>query len=127
MPDDDVVGVLVVDDQVPFRSAAAAVVARTEGFVLAGEAETGEDAVRSVLRLRPGLVLLDVRLPDISGVEAAQRVVAARPGTVVLLCSTYHPDDLPAEVATAAVAGYVQKAQLRPEILTRLRARSRRC
>lgn len=119
-------GVLVVDDQAPFRSAAAAVVARTEGFVLAGEAETGEGAVRSVLRLRPGLVLMDVRLPDISGVEAARRVAGARPGTVVLLCSTYHPDDLPTEVATAAVSGYVQKAELRPEILSWLWARSRR-
>lgn len=111
---------LVVDDHQPFRSVAAAVLARTAGFVLVGEAETGEDAVRAAELLRPGLVLMDVRLPGISGVEAARRIVAAHPDVVVLLCSTYQVDDLPGEVASAAFAGYLHKARLRSEALRRL-------
>lgn len=102
----DAVGVLIVDDQQPFRCMAAVVVARTTGFVLAGEAETGEDAVLAAARLQPGLVLMDIRLPGINGVEAARRIVAADPDVVVLLCSTYQIDDLPAEVAAAGFAGY---------------------
>jgi pilus assembly protein CpaE len=123
MPE-DAVGVLVVDDQPPFRGVAAAVVARSPGFVLAGEAETGEAAIAAAQRLRPGVVLMDVRLPGINGVEAARRIVDADPGVVVLLCSTYPVDELPAEVATATFAEYVHKAQLRPDVLRRAWARA---
>jgi pilus assembly protein CpaE len=117
VPGGEEVRVLVVDDHQPFRSVAAEVLARTAGFVLVGEAETGEDAVRAAGLLRPGLVLMDVRLPGIDGMEAARRIVAAHPEVVVLLCSTYRVDDLPGEVASA---GYLHKARLRPEVLRRL-------
>jgi DNA-binding NarL/FixJ family response regulator len=120
VPGGEEVRVLVVDDHQPFRTVAAEVLARTAGFVLAGEAETGEDAVRAAELLRPGLVLMDVRLPGINGVEAARQIVAAHPDIVVLLCSTYQADDLPGEVASAAFAGYLHKAQLRPEALRHL-------
>lgn len=122
---DEVVRVLVVDDQQPFRSAAAAVLAHTAGFVMAGEAETGEDAVQSAVRLQPELVLMDVRLPGISGVEAARRITDLVPSVVVLLCSTYPLQDLPSDVAAAKVAGYLHKAELRPELLHRLWAQAR--
>jgi two-component system invasion response regulator UvrY len=89
------VRVLVVDDQRPFRLVAAAVLARTPGFLLVGEAATGEEAVTLADALRPDLVLLDVRLPGISGVEAAASIVARVPGTVVVLCSSYAGADLP--------------------------------
>jgi pilus assembly protein CpaE len=123
MPE-EAVGVLVVDDQQPFRGVAATVVARSPGFVLAGEAETGEAAIAAARRLRPGLVLMDVRLPGINGVEAARRIVDADPGVVVLLCSTYPVEELPAEVAAATFAGYIHKSQLRPDVLRRAWARA---
>jgi DNA-binding NarL/FixJ family response regulator len=122
---DEPVRVLIVDDQQPFRYIAAAVVARTAGFVLAGVAETGEDAVLAAARLRPALVLMDVRLPGIDGVEAARRIVTADPDVAVLLCSTYQINDLPAEVAAAGFAGYFHKASLRPELLRSLWTRTR--
>ena len=70
------VRVLIVDDQEPFRQAARAVVELTDGFEVAGEAETGEDAVDRARELEPDLVLMDVNLPGIDGLEATRRILS---------------------------------------------------
>jgi pilus assembly protein CpaE len=114
------VRVLVVDDRAPFRIAAAAVLARTPGFVRVGEAASGEEAVALAAALRPDLVLMDVRLPGITGVEAAAQVVARAPDTVVVLCSTYARADLPFPIDAPGVAGYLHKEELRPAALREL-------
>ncbi|GAA3222795.1 hypothetical protein GCM10017691_09230 [Pseudonocardia petroleophila] len=113
----DPVRVLVVDDQRPFRLAAAAVLARTPGFLLVGEAGTGEEAVTLAATLHPDLVLLDVRLPGISGVEAAARIAQHAPRTVVVLCSSYARADLPFPVDSPGVSAYLHKEELRPSAL----------
>jgi len=116
----DVVSVLIVDDQAPFRLAAGAVVRRTPGFELRGEAATGEDAVDQVAALEPALVLMDISMPGINGIEATRRILAGRPGTVVFLCSTYQLADLPGDAATSGAVAYVNKEALAPELLRRL-------
>ena len=70
--------VLVVDDQDPFRRAMAAVVAETDGFVVVGAVASGEESLVAVQELRPDLVLMDVNLPGIDGVEATRRIRQAR-------------------------------------------------
>jgi DNA-binding NarL/FixJ family response regulator len=114
------VPVLVVDDQRPFRVAAAAVLRRAGGFTVVGEAETGEQAVEAARRLTPALILMDVRLPGISGVEAAARIVHEAPATVVVLCSTYEQLDLPDDLATSGAAYYVSKEKLRPDLVRQM-------
>src|SRR4051812_32800329 len=79
------VRVLVVDDSAEFRRAASDVVDAAEGFEIVGVTETGEGAVSSLGSLEPDLVLLDVRMPGIGGIEAARQITALRPGTVVFL------------------------------------------
>ena len=116
----DAVPVLVVDDQAPFRLAARAVVRRTGGFELIGEAGTGEEAVAMASELRPALILMDINMPGISGIEATRRIVADVPGTVVFLCSTYTLDELPADAATSGANAYVNKEELSPTVLERL-------
>lgn len=103
------VRVLIVDDQAPFRGAARTVVSLTPGFEVAGEAESGEEAVRSAAALTPDLVLMDINLPGISGIEATRRVRAESPATVVFLLSTYRVEDLPADARTCGAAAYVHK------------------
>ena len=113
------VRVLVVDDQAPFRMAARAVLRCTEGFELVGEAETGEEALELVASLRPGLVLMDINMPGINGIEATRRIVDEWPDTVVLLCSTYQLSDLPADAATSGASTYVNKEELGPAVIRR--------
>lgn len=107
---------LVVDDQEPYRRAMAAVVDATEGFVVVGTSGTGEDSLVAVPELQPCLVLMDVNLPGISGVEAARRLQDAegeRP--VVVLLSTYDEDEF--DRSAAGTAAYVSKAAFSPERL----------
>jgi two-component system invasion response regulator UvrY len=111
------VSVLIVDDQAPFRRAARAVVTATDGFTVVGEAESGEAAVEMVAELRPGLVLMDINLPGINGIEATRRVTAAHPGTVVVLLSTYQAADLPGDSTSCGAAAYVHKEDFGPEVI----------
>jgi two-component system, NarL family, invasion response regulator UvrY len=120
VPEDPPIPVMVVDDQAPFRLAARAVLRRAEGFQLVGEAASGEEAVALVDRLRPGLVLMDIKMPGIDGIEATRRIMAAHPDTVVFLCSTYTAADLPAEATTSGADAYVNKEELAPDVLRRL-------
>jgi DNA-binding NarL/FixJ family response regulator len=114
------VTVLIVDDQLPFRLTARAVVGRTEGFVLAGEAADGADAVEQVQALRPDLVLMDINMPKLNGIEATREILTAVPDTTVFLCSTYQRSDLPPEAETAGAAAYINKEELAPSLLLEL-------
>jgi DNA-binding NarL/FixJ family response regulator len=111
------VPVLIVDDQPPFRRAAATVVKVTPGFDVVGEAESGEAAVDLADSLRPGLVLMDINMGGISGIEATRQITAAHPDIVVVLLSTYQVDDLPADAATSGMSAYVNKDEFGPLVL----------
>jgi DNA-binding NarL/FixJ family response regulator len=112
--------VLVVDDQVPFRIAARAVLRRLAEFELAGEASSGREAIEMADRLHPELVLMDINMPQMSGIEATRQIVAAHPDTVVILCSTYDMRDLPSEAGSSGAAGYLNKEQLGADLLRRV-------
>ena len=113
----DPVPVLIVDDQAPFRRAARAVVTATPGFEVVGEAESGEEAVQMFDALRPGLVLMDINLPGINGIEATRRITNAHPAAVVMLLSTYQMGDLPADADGCGAAAYVHKEDFGPTLV----------
>jgi DNA-binding NarL/FixJ family response regulator len=117
---DTPVPVLVVDDQPPFRLAARSVIRRAEGFELVGEAATGEEAVAMVADLQPMLVLMDINMPGINGIEATRQILDVAPGTVVFLCSTYQLSDLPPDAITSGARAYVNKEDLGADELRRL-------
>lgn len=117
---EDPVRVLVVDDQRPFRGAAKAVVAATPGFEVAGEAETGEEGVEIAASLAPDLVLMDINLPGIDGIEAVRRIRQAGPETIAFLLSTYESADLPSDARACGAAAYVHKEDFSPALLRSL-------
>ncbi len=125
-PDDSVgaaaelVQVMIVDDQAPFRDAARAVITRVPGFELAAEATTGEEAVEIVEHLRPSVVLMDINMGVMNGIEATRIITARYPDTFVVLVSTYTEDDLPAGARTCGAAAYVNKDELSPKVVGRL-------
>src|SRR5437870_6096377 len=111
------VRVLIVADQEPFRLAARMVVDVTDGFDVVGEAETGEDAVTMAADLAPDLVLMDVNLPGIDGLEATRRILAAEGAPVVLLLSTYEEEEYAPRAAECGAAAYIPKAVFGPDRL----------
>jgi DNA-binding NarL/FixJ family response regulator len=115
------VRVLIVDDQEPFRMAARMVVEATDGFEVVGEAETGEDSVAMAAELSPDLVLMDVNLPGINGLDATREILAGAagaPGTVVvLLLSTYEEEEYAPRAAECGAAAYIPKAVFGPDRL----------
>jgi two-component system, NarL family, invasion response regulator UvrY len=117
---DQVVRVLVVDDQAPFRIAARSVVRATRGFEVQAEATSGEEAVQAVDVSLPDLVLMDINMEGIGGIEATRRITAAHPEVRVVLLSTYDSDDLPDDARRCGASAYVHKEQFGPDVLERV-------
>jgi DNA-binding NarL/FixJ family response regulator len=112
-----VVQVLVVDDQATFLRAMTSVVEETDGFEVAGQAESGEESLVVAAAVRPDLVLMDVNLSGIDGLEATRRLRASDYPPVVLLLSTYDKDAGEEFVAQCGAAAYVTKSALGPDRL----------
>jgi DNA-binding NarL/FixJ family response regulator len=116
----EAVSVLIVDDQLPFRVAARTVVSRTDGFAVVDEVEDGDAVVAAVGQAPVDLVLMDVYMPNIDGIEATRQLLHSHPGVTVFLCSTYPLDDLPNGARDCGAAGYMRKEQLSPASLVQL-------
>jgi DNA-binding NarL/FixJ family response regulator len=119
------VSVLIVDDQHPFRDVARTVISMTDGFVVAGEAASGEEAVEMAGARRPDLVLMDINLPGINGIEACRRIKAAHAATTVILLSTYSESDLPADARDCGAIEYVHKEDFGPTLVQDIWERAR--
>jgi DNA-binding NarL/FixJ family response regulator len=109
--------VLVVDDQELFRTVAHAVVDATPGFVLVGEAADGQEALAAVERCDPELVLLDVRMPVMDGIEVARRLDVSHPELAVVLISIDELADLPSAAADPCAVPLVRKQDFSPRLL----------
>lgn len=110
------VTVLTVDDQPVFLRAAGKLISATPGFEQVGQATSGSEALELASMLDPDLVLLDVRMPDMDGIETARRLHAAHPETVVVLISM---GDVPEVASTPSpgVATHLRKQALSPRTL----------
>jgi DNA-binding NarL/FixJ family response regulator len=106
------VGVLTVDDQQSFRRALASLIEAAPEFRQVGEAASGVEALELAADLRPDLVLLDVRMPDMDGIETARRLAGVDPRPVVVLISIDAVPDAEATLASTGAAAYVRKQDL---------------
>ena len=114
------VSVMIVDDQPPFRDAARAVLSRIDGFDLVAEVDSGEGAVATSVELRPDLVLMDINMGALDGIEATRLITDAHPATKVILVSTYSLEDLPVTARSSGAIAYVNKDELSPRVVRRL-------
>jgi DNA-binding NarL/FixJ family response regulator len=116
----DTVTVLAVDDQAIFLRTARSLIAATPGFEQVGEASSGPEALELATELHPDLVLLDVRMPGMDGLETARRLVAAEPDTMVVLISLEEVPELPPSTAGVGAAAYMRKQDLSTNTLREL-------
>jgi two-component system, NarL family, invasion response regulator UvrY len=114
------VRVWVVDDQASFRRATAATLAAMDDFVMAGECETGESAVALIRDGDADIVLMDIHMPGMGGIEATRQIRAALPDLRIVLMSTYDIEDLPAAASDCGAVAYLHKERLCPELLSRI-------
>jgi DNA-binding NarL/FixJ family response regulator len=103
--------VLIVDDHAGFRRAARAIL-EADGYLVIAESATGGDALEAAARMRPALVLLDVGLPDIDGIEVAGLLTAADGDRAVILISSRDATDYEPLVARCGARGFIPKAEL---------------
>jgi len=110
------VTVLAVDDQPVFRHTARELIAATDGFQQIAEAGSGEQALALAAELHPDLVLVDVRMPGIGGVEAARRILGAAPGSAVIMMTMAEDVDGVARAVSSGARGYLVKDASREEL-----------
>ena len=96
------VRILLVDDHEVIRVGLRTVLGQTQGVTVVGEAGTVTDAIQQAQRLKPDVILMDVRLPDGSGVDACREILGSLPGTRVIFLTSYADDD---SVLAAVLAG----------------------
>ena len=115
------VQVLIVDDQEPFRDAARLVVELSEGFEVAGEAVSGEQSLEMVAALQPDLVLMDINLPGIDGIEATRQISEHHPDVTVLVLSTHEAVEYEPRALAAGAVAFIGKSDLGPDTLLEVR------
>ena len=114
--------ILLVEDHKMVREAVGLILAREPDIVVAGDACDGKSALALCRELRPNLVLVDIALPDIGGIELTRRLLAESPGLRVLALSAHLDLHFIAAALEAGAAGYVNKASGKDELLMGIRA-----
>lgn len=114
--------VLIVDDQHLIRLGFRMVLEAQDDLDVVGEASDGDQAVREVTRLDPDVVLMDVRMPNLDGIAATERIVAASPNTRVLILTTFDLDEYAFGALRAGASGFLLKDAEGAELVSAVRA-----
>src|SRR3990172_5800624 len=110
--------ILIADDHGVLRAGLIALLNAEPDLQVVGEANTAEEALRMAIELSPDLVLMDISLPDLDGIEATRRIVEARPGMRVLMLTMHEDVGLMREAIRAGAAGYILKRAVKSEMIT---------
>ena len=110
--------ILLADDHAMVRSGLRQLLEQTPGWTVCGEAATGPEAVSQARQLAPDLVVMDLTLPELSGVEATRLIRAAQPDTEVLILTMHESEQLACAALSAGARGYVLKSDSRAVLAT---------
>lgn len=102
--------IIIVDDHDLMRRGIKGLLQSHPNWEICGEAQTGREAVAKAEQLKPDIVILDISMPDLNGVEAARRIRKASPNTEVLILSAHYSDQLIREIVEAGARGYIVKS-----------------
>jgi DNA-binding NarL/FixJ family response regulator len=115
------VRVVAVDDHDAFRAGLRALLSTVEGIDLVGEGRTGDEAVELARSCQPDVILMDLNMPGVDGIEATRRIVEAAPHIAVLVLTMYDDDDSVFDAVRAGARGYLLKGAGRAELLRAVR------
>jgi DNA-binding NarL/FixJ family response regulator len=101
--------VLVVDDQTLFRTGLTSLLSEDERVEVVGQAVDGADALKQAVKVKPDVVLMDIKMPNVDGIEATRQIIEAVPGVKVLILTTFETDSQVIQVLKAGASGYVLK------------------
>ena len=118
----DPVRILIVDDHEVVRDGISVMMGRQQDFAVVGEAENGTEAVQKALDLRPEVVLMDLRMPRMDGVEAMRQIRSQDPGIKFIVLTTYDSDEYIFDAIEAGAKGYLLKDASREELFQAVRA-----
>jgi DNA-binding NarL/FixJ family response regulator len=102
--------ILVVDDHAVVRRGVRALLESHQGWEVCGEATTGRDAVEQSRQLRPDVVVMDLSLPELNGLDATRQILKDTPGTEVLVLTMHRSEELARDVLRAGARGYIMKS-----------------
>src|SRR5260221_8005116 len=117
--------ILIADDHDLMRRGVKTLIESHTGWEVCGEATTGREAVAKVEELEPDVLILDISMPDLNGVEAARRVRKASANTEILILSMHYSDQLIREIVDAGVRGYIVKSDSDRDLITAIEALAR--
>ena len=114
--------VLVVDDHTLFREGLTAILTSVPDVQVVGEAGTGREAIAQAEDLAPDVILMDINMPDLNGIEATQQVLAAAPATGIVMLTMLEDNDSLFAAMCAGARGYILKGADKAEVLKTIRA-----
>jgi len=118
----DTIRILLAEDHVVVRQGTRQLLEKEPGFDIVGEAGDGEEAVRLASELKPDVVVMDVAMPKLSGIEATKQIKAILPATIVLVLTGYDYDEYIFSMLEAGAAGYLLKNVTGDELISAVRA-----
>lgn len=113
----DPIRILIADDHAPFREGLRALLTSMPDMTVAGEAEDGEAAVRSAAKLQPDVILMDIQMPGVNGIEATRQIHQSSPHIGVIVLTMFEDDDSVFAAMRAGARGYLLKGADQAEIL----------
>lgn len=117
----DPIRIVIIDDSGPFRAGLRALIGATSELELAGEAEDGAAAIELVAARQPDVVLMDLNMPNLNGIEATRRLLQSAPHVGVLVVTMFEDDDSVLAAMQAGARGYLLKGASRGEIVRAIR------
>jgi len=113
----DKISILIADDEPAFRSGLRALLKSAEELTLVGDAATGNEVIRHAFDLQPDIILMDINMPGINGIEATRRILNTSPHIGILILTMFEDDDSVFAAMRAGARGYLLKGALKAEIL----------
>jgi len=112
---------LLADDNAPLREGLRTLLSTVEDLAVVGEAATGEEAIRQAALLQPDVILMDIKMPGLNGIEATRQIVNTSPHISILILTMFEDDDSVFAALRAGARGYLLKGALKAELLRAIR------